>query len=108
MLGWISADAADAVAPLDRSREMMAEIERRIASRAIAFSTGPEVISGSGPLPPHPSRCGRQSTSLTWSAKALTMALARAVSWWSNRKPSWRPSAPLSIVMMLSQLMTQS
>jgi molybdenum cofactor synthesis domain-containing protein len=45
MLGWISADATEAVAALDRSREMAAEIERRIASRAIVFSTGPEVIS---------------------------------------------------------------
>ena len=46
MLGWISADAAEATAALDRSREMVAEIERRIASRAIVFSTGPEVIAG--------------------------------------------------------------
>lgn len=46
MLGWISADAIEATAALDRSREMVAEIERRIASRAIVFSTGPEVITG--------------------------------------------------------------
>jgi molybdenum cofactor synthesis domain-containing protein len=46
MLGWISADATEATASLDRSREMVAEIERRIASRAIVFSTGPEVITG--------------------------------------------------------------
>jgi molybdenum cofactor synthesis domain-containing protein len=46
MLGWISADAAEATAALDRSREMVAEIERRIASRAIVFSTGPEVVAG--------------------------------------------------------------
>jgi molybdenum cofactor synthesis domain-containing protein len=46
MLGWISADATEATAALDRSREMVAEIERRIASRAIVFSTGPEVITG--------------------------------------------------------------
>jgi molybdenum cofactor synthesis domain-containing protein len=45
MLGWISADATEAVAALDRSREMAAEIGRRIAARAIVFSTGPEVIS---------------------------------------------------------------
>ena len=46
MLGWISADATEASAALDRSREMAAEIERRIASRAIVYSTGPEVIAG--------------------------------------------------------------
>jgi molybdenum cofactor synthesis domain-containing protein len=46
MLGWISADAAEAAAALDRSREMVAEIERRIASRAMVFSTGPEVMTG--------------------------------------------------------------
>ena len=46
MLGWIGADAIEATASLDRSREMLAEIERRIASRAIVFSTGPEVITG--------------------------------------------------------------
>jgi molybdenum cofactor synthesis domain-containing protein len=46
MLGWIGADATEATASLDRSREMLAEIERRIASRAIVFSTGPEVITG--------------------------------------------------------------
>jgi len=46
MLGWISADTAEATAALDLSREMVAEIERRIASRAIVFSTGPEVITG--------------------------------------------------------------
>jgi len=46
MLGWITADATEATAALDRSREMVAEIERRIASRAIVFSTGPEVITG--------------------------------------------------------------
>ena len=46
MLGWISADAAEATAALHRSREMAAEIERKIASRAIVFSTGPEVIAG--------------------------------------------------------------
>jgi molybdenum cofactor synthesis domain-containing protein len=46
MLGWISADAAEAAAALDRSREMVAEIERRIASRAMVLSTGPEVMTG--------------------------------------------------------------
>jgi molybdenum cofactor synthesis domain-containing protein len=46
MLGWIGNDAAEATAALDRSREMAVEIDRRIASRAIVFSTGPEVISG--------------------------------------------------------------
>ena len=46
MLGWIGADAAQATAALERSREMVAEIERTIASRAIVFSTGPEVIAG--------------------------------------------------------------
>lgn len=46
MLGWLSADAGEATAALDRSREMLAEIELKIASRAIVFSTGPEVIAG--------------------------------------------------------------
>ncbi|MBI3767492.1 MAG: hypothetical protein HY271_03235 [Deltaproteobacteria bacterium] len=46
MLGWIAADGEEGVAVLDRSREMAAEIERNIASRAIVFSTAPEVISG--------------------------------------------------------------
>src|SRR5207247_6979524 len=46
MLGWIGADAQEGAAALDRSRAMVAEIERNIASRAIVFSTGPEVING--------------------------------------------------------------
>jgi molybdenum cofactor synthesis domain-containing protein len=46
MLGWISADVTEATAALERSREMVDEIKRRIASRAIVFSTGAEVIAG--------------------------------------------------------------
>ncbi|CAM3610713.1 molybdopterin-binding protein [Smaragdicoccus niigatensis] len=46
VLGWLAADSAEAAQALDRSIEMASEITRRIASRAIVFSTGPEVISG--------------------------------------------------------------
>jgi molybdenum cofactor synthesis domain-containing protein len=45
LLGWIAMDEAEAVEALDRSLRMAAEIERRIARRAIVFSTGPEVTS---------------------------------------------------------------
>jgi molybdenum cofactor synthesis domain-containing protein len=45
MLGWIGADPPQAAASFARSRLMIAEIERAIASRAIVFSTGPEVIA---------------------------------------------------------------
>ena len=46
MLGWIGADPVEGAAALERSRAMAAEIDRAITSRAIVFSTGPEVISG--------------------------------------------------------------
>jgi len=46
MLGWIAADAKTGTEALDRSLDMLAEIERTIASRAIVFSTGNEVVSG--------------------------------------------------------------
>lgn len=46
MLGWIAEDADQGRAALDRSREMAADIERSIASRAIVFSTGHEVVAG--------------------------------------------------------------
>jgi molybdenum cofactor synthesis domain-containing protein len=46
MLGWIAADAQTGREALDRSRDMIAEIERTIAGRAIVFSTGNEVVSG--------------------------------------------------------------
>jgi molybdenum cofactor synthesis domain-containing protein len=45
MLGWIAADAETGRDALDRSRDMVAEIQRTIASRAIVFSTGNEVVS---------------------------------------------------------------
>ena len=46
MLGWVALDAAEGVAALDRSKIMIDEVKRRIAKRAIVFSTGPEVKSG--------------------------------------------------------------
>ena len=46
MLGWIAADTPTGTEALDRSLEMLAEIERTIASRAIVFSTGNEVVAG--------------------------------------------------------------
>ncbi|MGH2937914.1 MAG: molybdopterin-binding protein [Solirubrobacterales bacterium] len=46
MLGWIGDDEGEARQALDRARAMTVEIENTIASRAIVFSTGPEVISG--------------------------------------------------------------
>jgi molybdenum cofactor synthesis domain-containing protein len=46
MLGWIASDDDDATEALDRARVMASQIERTIASRAIVFSTGPEVVSG--------------------------------------------------------------
>ena len=46
MLGWIATDAQAGREALDRSRDMAAEIERAIASRALVFSTGNEVVSG--------------------------------------------------------------
>jgi len=47
MLGWIASDDDnEATEALDRARVMASQIERTIASRAIVFSTGPEVVSG--------------------------------------------------------------
>jgi molybdenum cofactor synthesis domain-containing protein len=46
MLGWIGDDETEARDALDRARDMAGAIESAIASRAIVFSTGPEVISG--------------------------------------------------------------
>jgi molybdenum cofactor synthesis domain-containing protein len=46
MLGWIAADYTEATAALDLGRVMAGQIERAIASRAIVFSTGPEVVTG--------------------------------------------------------------
>jgi molybdenum cofactor synthesis domain-containing protein len=47
MLGWIASDDGnEATEALDRARVMANQIERTIASRAIVFSTGPEVVSG--------------------------------------------------------------
>jgi molybdenum cofactor synthesis domain-containing protein len=46
MLGWISADRDVALDTLARADAMAAEIARNIATRAIVFSTGPEVITG--------------------------------------------------------------
>jgi molybdenum cofactor synthesis domain-containing protein len=47
MLGWIATDDGnEATKALDRARVMANQIERTIASRAIVFSTGPEVVSG--------------------------------------------------------------
>lgn len=46
MLGWIASDNAAVLDALDKSMEMAGEIHRVIASRAVVFSTGPEVLSG--------------------------------------------------------------
>jgi molybdenum cofactor synthesis domain-containing protein len=46
MLGWIALDETEAREALERSRQMAAEIEARIARRAMVFSTGFEVSSG--------------------------------------------------------------
>ncbi|MHB8696236.1 MAG: molybdopterin-binding protein, partial [Solirubrobacteraceae bacterium] len=67
MLGWIAADDAEGRAALDRSRRMAAEIERTIASRAIVFSTGPEVSSGQ-----------IEDTNKPWIAGRLRLANFRA------------------------------
>lgn len=45
MLGWIAEDAADASEALERSLSMAIDIERTIATRALIYSTGPEVIT---------------------------------------------------------------
>lgn len=46
MLGWIALDEADVKDSLKRSETMAEEIRRRIAKRAIVFSTGLEVKNG--------------------------------------------------------------
>jgi hypothetical protein len=46
MLGWIADDRAAALEALRTGEQMADDISRTIASRAIVFSTGPEVISG--------------------------------------------------------------
>jgi molybdenum cofactor synthesis domain-containing protein len=46
MLGWIAMDAGEAREALDRGSAMAEQIRGRIASRAVVFSTGPEVIRG--------------------------------------------------------------
>ncbi len=46
MLGWIAMDAGEAREALDRASGMAEQIRSRIATRAVVFSTGPEVISG--------------------------------------------------------------
>jgi molybdenum cofactor synthesis domain-containing protein len=47
MLGWIASDDGnEATEALDRAGVMANQIERTIASRAIVFSTGPEVVTG--------------------------------------------------------------
>jgi molybdenum cofactor synthesis domain-containing protein len=46
MLGWIAMDASQAREALERGSDMADQIRGRIASRAIVFSTGPEVIRG--------------------------------------------------------------
>lgn len=46
MLGWIASDSAEVIEALDKSTAMAVDIHRAMASRAIVFSTGPEVLSG--------------------------------------------------------------
>ncbi|MEV0341419.1 molybdopterin-binding protein [Nocardia sp. NPDC050713] len=46
MLGWIAGDRDTALESLRLGDQMADEISRKIAGRAIVFSTGPEVISG--------------------------------------------------------------
>jgi molybdenum cofactor synthesis domain-containing protein len=46
MLGWIAMDETEAKEVLERSRQMAAEIQAKIARRAMVFSTGFEVSSG--------------------------------------------------------------
>jgi molybdenum cofactor synthesis domain-containing protein len=46
MLGWIAMDEDPAREALELSEKMAAEIRRKIAKRAIVFSTGHEVLSG--------------------------------------------------------------
>jgi molybdenum cofactor synthesis domain-containing protein len=46
ILGWIALDEGEARQALKRSETMAAEISRRIARRAIVFSSGTEIIGG--------------------------------------------------------------
>jgi molybdenum cofactor synthesis domain-containing protein len=46
MLGWIALDAAEGRRALQRSEEMAGEIRKKLARRAVVFSTGGEVVSG--------------------------------------------------------------
>jgi molybdenum cofactor synthesis domain-containing protein len=45
-LGWVSLDASEAQAAIEKSQEMGVEIRSRVARRAIVFSTGFEVENG--------------------------------------------------------------
>lgn len=46
MLGWIALDESEAREALERSQKMAEEIRKKMAKRAIVFSTGFEVASG--------------------------------------------------------------
>ena len=46
MLGWLTLDQAVGKEALDRSREMIREIDARIRKRAVVFPTGNEVVAG--------------------------------------------------------------
>jgi molybdenum cofactor synthesis domain-containing protein len=74
MLGWIATDARAGREALDRSRDMAAEIERTIASRALVFSTGNEVVSGN-----------IEDTNKPWIVERLRQA---------NFRPSTGPDLP--------------
>jgi molybdenum cofactor synthesis domain-containing protein len=46
MFGWLAFDEVEGREALDRSREMMREIDARIRKRAVVFPTGNEVVAG--------------------------------------------------------------
>jgi molybdenum cofactor synthesis domain-containing protein len=46
MLGWLAFEETAGREALDRSRDMLTEIESRVARRAIVFPTGNEVVAG--------------------------------------------------------------
>ncbi len=46
MFGWLAFDEMEGRAALDRSAEMMREIDARIRKRAVVFPTGNEVVAG--------------------------------------------------------------
>ena len=46
MLGWLALDEAKGREALDRSRDMIREIEARVGRRAVVFPTGNEVVAG--------------------------------------------------------------